>query len=196
MSRAYDITLNELNERGIRIHRGDTDQVFKLLKLEADEIESNGFRRKLSPFPHRNRFSWTDHDVFTEYRSSGCHSFKPGGLPMTEAPSVSEDQLEELQLRIRASAARMSHEFYPSQGRLDQGVRRASGFLISAYRIQKALDRNRFMRRIGISHTVHGFEIQKFSGKYRMSGKWLLLPLFQLRFRNDKQSNQTSTFTG
>ena len=121
-SRAYDITLNgvEIGGGSIRIHRGDIqDQVFKLLKLEADEIESKfGFLMKALSYgapPHGgialgfdrimmfllNTESIRDVIAFPKTQRASCL--------MTEAPSnVSEDQLEELQLRIRASAAKQN----------------------------------------------------------------------------------------
>ena len=121
-SRAYDITLNgvEIGGGSIRIHRGDIqDQVFKLLKLEEDEIESKfGFLMKALSYgapPHGgialgfdrimmfllNTESIRDVIAFPKTQRASCL--------MTEAPSsVSEDQLEELQLRIRASAAKQN----------------------------------------------------------------------------------------
>ena len=121
-SRAYDITLNgvEIGGGSIRIHRGDIqDQVFKLLKLETDEIESKfGFLMKALSYgapPHGgialgfdrimmfllNTESIRDVIAFPKTQRASCL--------MTEAPSnVSEDQLEELQLRIRASAAKQN----------------------------------------------------------------------------------------
>ena len=121
-SRAYDITLNgvEIGGGSIRIHRRDIqDQVFKLLKLEEDEIESKfGFLMKALSYgapPHGgialgfdrimmfllNTESIRDVIAFPKTQRASCL--------MTEAPSnVSEDQLEELQLRIRASAAKQN----------------------------------------------------------------------------------------
>ena len=121
-SRAYDITLNgvEIGGGSIRIHRGDIqDQVFKLLKLEEDEIESKfGFLMKALSYgapPHGgialgfdrimmfllNTESIRDVIAFPKTQRASCL--------MTEAPSnVSEDQLEELQLRIRASASKQN----------------------------------------------------------------------------------------
>ena len=121
-SRAYDITLNgvEIGGGSIRIHRGDIqDQVFKLLKLEEDEIESKfGFLMKALSYgapPHGgialgfdrimmfllNTESIRDVIAFPKTQRASCL--------MTEAPSnVSEDQLEELQLRIRGSAAKQN----------------------------------------------------------------------------------------
>ena len=121
-SMAYDITLNgvEIGGGSIRIHRGDIqDQVFKLLKLEEDEIESKfGFLMKALSYgapPHGgialgfdrimmfllNTESIRDVIAFPKTQRASCL--------MTEAPSnVSEDQLEELQLRIRASAAKQN----------------------------------------------------------------------------------------
>ena len=121
-SRAYDITLNgvEIGGGSIRIHRGDIqDQVFKLLKLKEDEIESKfGFLMKALSYgapPHGgialgfdrimmfllNTESIRDVIAFPKTQRASCL--------MTEAPSnVSEDQLEELQLRIRASAAKQN----------------------------------------------------------------------------------------
>ena len=122
MYKRQDITLNgvEIGGGSIRIHRGDIqDQVFKLLKLEADEIESKfGFLMKALSYgapPHGgialgfdrimmfllNTESIRDVIAFPKTQRASCL--------MTEAPSnVSEDQLEELQLRIRASAAKQN----------------------------------------------------------------------------------------
>ena len=90
-----------------------------MLKLEADEIESKfGFLMKALSYgapPHGgialgfdrimmfllNTESIRDVIAFPKTQRASCL--------MTEAPSnVSEDQLEELQLRIRASAAKQN----------------------------------------------------------------------------------------
>ena len=121
-SRAYDITLNgvEIGGGSIRIHRSDIqDQVFKLLNLDDDEIESKfGFLMKALSYgapPHGGIALGFDRIMMFLLKTESIRDViafpktQRASCLMTEAPSkVSRDQLEELQIRIRASVGNQS----------------------------------------------------------------------------------------
>ncbi|MEE1575963.1 MAG: amino acid--tRNA ligase-related protein, partial [Deltaproteobacteria bacterium] len=121
-SRAYDITLNgvEIGGGSIRIHRSDIqDRVFKLLNLDDDEIESKfGFLMKALSYgapPHGGIALGFDRIMMFLLKTESIRDViafpktQRASCLMTEAPSnVSQDQLEELQLRIRASVGNQS----------------------------------------------------------------------------------------
>ena len=116
-SRAYDITLNgvEIGGGSIRIHRGDIqDQVFKLLKLEADEIESKfGFLMKALSYgapPHGGIALGFDRIMMFLLKTESIRDViafpktQKATCLMTQAPSeVDKIQLKELKLKADLS---------------------------------------------------------------------------------------------
>ena len=120
-SRAYDVVLNgvEIGGGSIRIHREDIqNKVFKLLKLTEEEIESKfGFLMKALSFgapPHGGIALGFDRLMMFLLKTNSIREViafpktQKAGCLMTDAPSVVEtDQLDELHIRVKASAQQM-----------------------------------------------------------------------------------------
>jgi aspartyl-tRNA synthetase len=120
-SRAYDVVLNgvEIGGGSIRIHREDIqNKVFKLLKLTEEEIESKfGFLMKALSFgapPEGGSALGFDRLMMFLLKTNSIRDViafpktQKAGCLMTDAPSVVEtDQLDELHIRVKASAQQM-----------------------------------------------------------------------------------------
>jgi len=120
-SRAYDVVLNgvEIGGGSIRIHREDIQKkVFKLLKLTEEEIESKfGFLMKALSFgapPHGGIALGFDRLMMFLLKTNSIREViafpktQKAGCLMTDAPSAVEtDQLDELHIRVKASAQQM-----------------------------------------------------------------------------------------
>jgi len=120
-SRAYDVVLNgvEIGGGSIRIHREDIqNKVFKLLKLTEEEIESKfGFLMKALSFgapPHGGIALGFDRLMMFLLKTNSIRDViafpktQKAGCLMTDAPSAVEtDQLDELHVRVKASAQQM-----------------------------------------------------------------------------------------
>ena len=117
-SRAYDVVLNgvEIGGGSIRIHREDIqNKVFRLLKLTEAEIESKfGFLMKALSYgapPHGGIALGFDRMMMFLLKTSSIRDViafpktQKAGCLMTDAPSAVEtDQLDELHIRVKASA--------------------------------------------------------------------------------------------
>ena len=117
-SRAYDVVLNgvEIGGGSIRIHREDIqNKVFRLLKLTDEEIESKfGFLMKALSYgapPHGGiALGFYLIMIFLLKTDSirdviAFHKTQKAGCLMTDAPSAVEtEQLDELHIRVKASA--------------------------------------------------------------------------------------------
>ena len=117
-SRAYDVVLNgvEIGGGSIRIHREDIqNKVFRLLKLTEAEIESKfGFLMKALSYgapPHGGIALGFDRMMMFLLKTSSIRDViafpktQKAGCLMTDAPSAVEtDQLNELHIRVKASA--------------------------------------------------------------------------------------------
>ena len=117
-SRAYDVVLNgvEIGGGSIRIHREDIqNKVFRLLKLTEAEIESKfGFLMKALSYgapPHGGIALGFDRLMMFLLKTSSIRDViafpktQKAGCLMTDAPSAVEtDQLDELHIRVKASA--------------------------------------------------------------------------------------------
>jgi len=117
-SRAYDVVLNgvEIGGGSIRIHREEIqNKVFKLLKLSEEEIESKfGFLMKALSFgapPHGGIALGFDRLMMFLLKTNSIREViafpktQKAGCLMTDAPSAVEtDQLDELHIRVKASA--------------------------------------------------------------------------------------------
>ena len=120
-SRAYDVVLNgvEIGGGSIRIHREDIqNKVFKLLKLTEEEIESKfGFLMKALSFgapPHGGIALGFDRLMMFLLKTNSIRDViafpktQKAGCLITDAPSAVEtDQLDELHIRVKASAHQM-----------------------------------------------------------------------------------------
>ena len=117
-SRAYDVVLNgvEIGGGSIRIHREDIqNKVFRLLKLTEAEIESKfGFLMKALSYgapPHGGIALGFDRIMMFLLKTSSIRDViafpktQKASCLMTDAPSAVEtDQLNELHIRVKASA--------------------------------------------------------------------------------------------
>lgn len=120
-SRAYDVVLNgvEIGGGSIRIHREDIqNKVFKLLKLTEEEIESKfGFLMKALTYgapPHGGIALGFDRMMMFLLKTDSIRDViafpktQKAGCLMTDAPSaVQNEQLDELHVRLKASAQQM-----------------------------------------------------------------------------------------
>jgi len=117
-SRAYDVVLNgvEIGGGSIRIHREDIqNKVFRLLNLTEAEIESKfGFLMKALSYgapPHGGIALGFDRMMMFLLKTNSIRDViafpktQKAGCLMTDAPSAIEtDQLDELHVRVKASA--------------------------------------------------------------------------------------------
>ena len=117
-SRAYDVVLNgvEIGGGSIRIHREDIqNKVFRLLNLTEAEIESKfGFLMKALSYgapPHGGIALGFDRMMMFLLKTNSIRDViafpktQKAGCLMTDAPSAVEtDQLDELHVRVKASA--------------------------------------------------------------------------------------------
>ena len=117
-SRAYDVVLNgvEIGGGSIRIHREDIqNKVFRLLKLTDEEIESKfDFLMKALSYgapPHGGIALGFDRLMMFLLKTNSIRDViafpktQKAGCLMTDAPSeVEADQLDELHIRVKASA--------------------------------------------------------------------------------------------
>ena len=120
-SRAYDVVLNgvEIGGGSIRIHRRNIqDKVFHLLKLSKEEIESKfGFLMKALTYgapPHGGIALGFDRMMMFLLKTDSIRDViafpktQKAGCLMTDAPSaVQNEQLDELHVRLKASAQQM-----------------------------------------------------------------------------------------
>ena len=117
-SRAYDVVLNgvEIGGGSIRIHREEIqNKVFRLLKLTEEEIESKfGFLMKALSYgapPHGGIALGFDRMMMFLLKTNSIRDViafpktQKAGCLMTDAPSaVDTEQLDELHVRVKASA--------------------------------------------------------------------------------------------
>ena len=120
-SRAYDVVLNgvEIGGGSIRIHREEIqNKVFRLLKLTEEEIESKfGFLMKALSYgapPHGGIALGFDRMMMFLLKTNSIRDViafpktQKAGCLMTDAPSaVDTEQLDELHVRVKASAQQM-----------------------------------------------------------------------------------------
>ena len=117
-SRAYDVVLNgvEIGGGSIRIHREEIqNKVFRLLKLTEEEIESKfGFLMKALSYgapPHGGIALGFDRMMMFLLKTNSIRDViafpktQKAGCLLTDAPSaVDTEQLDELHIRVKASA--------------------------------------------------------------------------------------------